>query len=237
LSPVHVQWRVHACEFRTGEVTALEFTCFWQGVLVTSSQQTWPLMRLPASATSCFMSAPIAASFAQVWSVPQRLRTTESLCSDRGRLSLKDFGRKHYSTSVSRLDTSCAPEGFIGTFDIAKLCDGVVHENIEATLMLLARMSHNQWLSTYVKRQLSGMNTRYHVLTSTSNGIMSPSYSYVLERFYFSNTLMATASCVEELHPKCYSDNSSSLFTVMPTTNNVDKCESFIILLESTHQH
>lgn len=98
-------------------------------------------------------------------------------------------------------------------------------------------MSHNQWLSTYVKRQLSGTNTRYHVLTSTSNGIMSPSYSYVLERFDFSNTLVISASCVEELHPKCYSGNLRYLFTVTPTTNNVYKCESFIFLLESTHQH
>ena len=34
-----------------------------------------------------------------------------------------------------------------------------------------------------------------------------------------------------------YSGNSRYLFTVTPTTNDVDKCESFILLLESTHQH
>ena len=72
VSSVHVQWREYACEFRTGKVAALDFTCFWQGVLVTS-QQTWTLVRLPASATSCLMSAPISVSFARVWYVPQRL--------------------------------------------------------------------------------------------------------------------------------------------------------------------
>ena len=87
-------------------------------------------------------------------------------------------------------------------------------------------MSHSQWLSNYVKRKMSDTNTHYHVLTLTAtfNRIVSSSYFRALGRFGSSNGLIVSTSCVEEL-------------IFIPATNNVDKCESFIFVLEPTNQN
>ena len=87
--------------------------------------------------------------------------THESLCLIEG-VSCRESPDESITPPAFHVYTrDRAPEELIGTFDIAKLSDGVVH------LMLQARMSHCRWLSRYVKRKLSGTNTRYHVLTST----------------------------------------------------------------------
>jgi hypothetical protein len=94
-------------------------------------------------------------------------RTTGSVCLKEGVFWRKSSDESIIPPAFHVYTRDHAPKELIGTFNVAKLCDGVVHENIEATLMLQARMSHSQWLSTYVKCQLSSTNTRYHVLTPT----------------------------------------------------------------------
>ena len=62
--------------------------------------------------------------------------THESLCLIEG-VSCRESPDESITPPAFHVYTrACDSEELIGTFDIAELCDGVVHENIEATLML-----------------------------------------------------------------------------------------------------